>query len=195
MRKRLCFNVFAHSNRSAIREDNVHLHATHHAPSIEFPRVDWINFILKVDMGERRKTLNIWLNEYGTELELSAQDSRPRTQKNIRGQRQLFEDRPFLGQGNRRKCSPKKKKNSNNNNNKVFKKFFLCVLKKTKSKKQVFLQKMIYKILKIPKILLFSSQGQGNFRGLEGFEAKDFKMCPRGLHLCKRNVTVELKNS
>ena len=27
------------------------------------------------------------------------------------------------------------------------------------------------------------------------FEAKDFKMCPRGFYLCKRNVSVELKNT
>ena len=51
----------------------------------------------------------------------------------------------------------------------------------------------------VQKIVLSSSRGQGNFRGLEasrprpkprtwGFEAKDFKMCPQGrpqwLHLC-----------
>ena len=35
----------------------------------------------------------------------------------------------------------------------------------------------------------------GQFLRTWSFEAKDFKMCPRGLHLCKRNVTVELKNS
>ena len=45
MRKRLKFNVFAHSNCSTIREDNLHLHATHHAPSVVFPGVDWIKFI------------------------------------------------------------------------------------------------------------------------------------------------------
>ena len=37
------------------------------------------------------------------------------------------------------------------------------------------------------KKVLSSSRGQANFRGLEAkdltFEAKDFKMCPRGLHL------------
>ena len=45
----------------------------------------------------------------------------------------------------------------------------------------------LHKILTIQKILLSSSRGQANFRGLEAkdltFEAKDFKMCPRGLHL------------
>ena len=46
------------------------------------------------------------------------------------------------------------------------------------------------KILMIQKIVLSSSRGHGNFRGLEAlrprtwtFEAKDLKMCPRGLHL------------
>ena len=49
------------SRTQTVQEDNVHLHAMHHAPSIVFPGVDWIKFILKADMGERRKTLNIWL--------------------------------------------------------------------------------------------------------------------------------------
>ena len=90
----------------------------------------------------------------------------------------LFEDRPFLGQGHRRKCSPKK-----DSNNTVFKKIFSHVLKKgllksfsgdlqktklkTLQKKQIFLQTPIYKILRIPKILLSSSREQGNFQELE----------------------------
>ena len=53
--------MFAHSNRSTIREDSLHLHVTHHAPSIVFPGVDWIKFILKANVGERLNTLNIWL--------------------------------------------------------------------------------------------------------------------------------------
>ena len=48
-------------------------------------------------------------------------------------------------------------------NKKVFKNFFLA----------------IYKILRIQNILLSSSRGQGNFRGLEA-KAKDFKTSPRG---------------
>ena len=39
----------------------------------------------------------------------------------------------------------------------------------------------LHEILTIQKIVLSSSRGQANFRGLE---AKDFKMCPRGPHLC-----------
>ena len=48
----------------------------------------------------------------------------------------------------------------------------------------------LHKILTIKKIVLSSSRGQANFRGLEAkakdltFEAKDLKICPRGLHLC-----------
>ena len=45
----------------------------------------------------------------------------------------------------------------------------------------------LHKILTIQKIVLSSSRGQANFRGLEAleakdltFEAKDFKMCSRG---------------
>ena len=50
------------------------------------------------------------------------------------------------------------------------------VLKKTKSpKKQVFLQKTIHKILRIPKILLFSSREQSNFRGLEASRPRTSK--------------------
>ena len=39
------YTLFAQSNRLTIREDNLYLHATHHAPSSVFPAVDWINFI------------------------------------------------------------------------------------------------------------------------------------------------------
>ena len=58
-------------------------------------------------------------------------------------------------QGHKRKCSPKKK---------VFTKIFQTI-----STKNVF-QKIfqaIHKILTIQKIVLFSSRGQANFRGLE----------------------------
>ena len=69
--------------------------------------------------------------------------------------------------------------------------------KKRSSQKNVF-QKIfqaLHKILTIQKIMLSSSQGQANFRGLEA-KAKDFKMCPRGqgrprgLHLCHLYRTV-----
>ena len=66
------------------------------------------------------------LNGHGTDVELRAQGSRPRTQKISEAKDSPFEDRPFLGQRHRRKCSPKK--------NNVFKNFFSGVLKKTKSK-------------------------------------------------------------
>ena len=53
------------------------------------------------------------------------------------------------------------------------------------------------KISTVQKIVLSSSRGQCNFRGPKasrprprtgGFEAKDFKMCPRGLHLWKSSL-------
>ena len=91
--------------------------------------------------------------------------------------------------------SKKKKKDLHKN--------FLGDLKKKKKKKssQKFFKRSpqknvfqknfqaLHKILTIQKIVLSSSRGQANFRGLEAkakdltFEAKDFKMCPRGLHL------------
>ena len=51
----------------------------------------------------------------------------------------------------------------------------------------------------VQKIVLSSSRGQNNFRGLEGSrprprtcgfkaKAKDLKMCPRGLHLCLKEL-------
>ena len=62
-------------------------------------------------------------------MELRAQGSRLRTQKISEAKDSLFENRPFLGQGHRRKCSPKKDRN-----NKVFKSFFSGVLKKQNQK-------------------------------------------------------------
>ena len=105
---------------------------------------------------------------------------RPRTQKNPRPwPRTAFPRTDTLeakakDQGHKCKCSPKKKK-------KFSQKFF-----RRSPQKNVF-QKIfqaLHKILTIQKIVLFSSRGQANFRGLEAkdltFEAKDFKMCPRG---------------
>ena len=91
-------------------------------------------------------------------------------------------------QGHKHQCSPK-------NSQKFFRRF---------PQKNVF-QKIfqaLHKILTIQKIVLSSSRGLVNFRGLEAsrprprnptFEAKakDFKICPRGqgrprgLHLCR----------
>ena len=91
--------------------------------------------------------------------------------KKIRGQGQ---EQPFRGQtltrprtgmleakakdqGHKRKCSPKKKKRSSQ-------KFF-----KPSPQKNVFQKifRALHKILTIQKIVLSSSQGQANFRGLE----------------------------
>ena len=91
-------------------------------------------------------------------------------------------DRNARGQGHKRKCSPKKKRSSQ--------KFFRRSPKKKRSSQKFFRQspqknvfqkiiQALHKILTIQKIVLSSSRGQANFRGLEA-KAKDFKMCPRG---------------
>ena len=41
----LNYALFVQSNRLTIREDNLYLHATYHAPSIVSQGVDWIKFI------------------------------------------------------------------------------------------------------------------------------------------------------
>ena len=106
-----------------------------------------------------------------TRLEAKA---KPKDTKKIRGQGQPFRgqtlSRPRTGmlgakdQGHKRKCSPKK--------------FFQAISKKKRSSQKFFkrsLQKNVFqkifqalhKILTIQKILLSSSRGQANFRGLE----------------------------
>ena len=72
--------------------------------------------------------------------------------RNVRGQ----------GQGHKRKCSPKKKKKKK----KVFTKIFQAISKKNK---KIFTKifQALRKILTIQKIVLSSSRGQANFRGLE----------------------------
>ena len=87
--------------------------------------------------------------------------------------------------------SPKKKRSSQ----KFFKRFpQINVFQK--------IFQALHKILTIQKLVLSSSRGQANFRGLEAkdltFEAKakDFKMCPRGqgrprgLHLCSSSPII-----
>ena len=95
--------------------------------------------------------------------------------KKIRGQGQTL-SRPrthtFEAKDTSVSALQKKKKRSSQ-------KFF-----KRSPRKNVF-QKIfqaLHKILTIQKIVLSSSRGQANFRGLEA-KAKDFKICPRGLHL------------
>ena len=77
-------------------------------------------------------------------------------------------------QGHRRKCSPKKKDIN----------FFFQAISKKRSS-QIFrkvsgvFQRNFYD----SKNSAVLGRGQGNFRRFVGFEAKVFKMCPRGLHL------------
>ena len=113
-------------------------------------------------------------------------------------------------QGHKRKCSPKKKKKKGLHKNfsgelkKSLHKNFSGEFKKKKKRssqkffkrspqKNVFQEifQALHEISTIQLIVLSSSRGQANFRGLEAkakdltFEAKakEFKMCPRGLHL------------
>ena len=92
-------------------------------------------------------------------------------------------------QGHKRKCSPKKQTKK-----KVFTKIFQAISKKQKTKKKVFtkifqaistknvFQKIfqaLHKILTIQKILLSSSRGQANFRGLEASRPWTWPSRPR----------------
>ena len=69
--------------------------------------------------------------------------------------------------------SPKKKKGPHKN--------FSGDLQKKNVFQKIFQALRI--ILTIQKIVLSSSRGQAKFSRTWGLEAKDFKMCPRGLHL------------
>ena len=100
---------------------------------------------------------------------------RPRTQKKseakAKAKDSLSEDRHSRGQGQecsrprprtkdtKRKCSPKKKKKK-----KVFTKIFQAISTKIRFPK---IFQPLHKILTFQKIVLSSSRGQANFRGLE----------------------------
>ena len=121
-------------------------------------------------------------------MESRTQGSRPRTQKKSEAKDSLSEDRHSRGQGQecsrprprtkdtKRKCSPKQKKKGLHKN-------FSSDLQKNKKKKKRSSQKFfkrtplknvfqkifqpLHKILTFQKIVLSSSRGQANFRGLE----------------------------
>ena len=136
-----------------------------------------------------------------TRLEAKAKDS-------------LSEDRHSRGQG--QECSrPRTQAQVLFEKKKVFKRIFQAISKKKKKRssqkffkrspqKNVFqtIFQALHKISTIQKLVLSSSRGQANFRGLEAkdltFEAKakGFKMCPRGqgrprgLHLCSSSPII-----
>ena len=140
-------------------------------------------------------------------MESRAQASRPTTQKISETKDSPSEDRPIIGQRHRHNCSPKKMIIRSSKffflaiSKKGFQKFFLGDLQKTKSKnlqnnkvcKKIF--HAFYKIFKDSKTAAVFELMTGQFSKNGGFEDKVLKMCSRGLHLCQRNVTVELKNS
>ena len=123
------------------------------------------NVFFETKKNKQKKTFFFFKTSFVFFIYITTKDT-----KKIRGQGQ---GQPFRGQtlsrprtgmleakdqGHKRKCSPKKKKK------KVFTKFF-----RRSPQKNVF-QKIfqaLHKILTIQKILLSSSRGQANFRGLE----------------------------
>ena len=114
-------------------------------------------------------------------MESRTQDSRPRTQKKSEAKDSLSEDRLSRGQG--QECSrprPRTKDTSASalQKKKVFTKIFQAICNKKKVFTNIFRrspQKHLFqkifqalpKILTIQKIVLSSSRGQANFRGLE----------------------------
>ena len=80
-------------------------------------------------------------------MELKTQGSRPRTQKTSEAKDSPFEDKPFLGQGHRRKCSPKKK---------------IIIIMSSKKFFQVFSKKQNQKISK--KTSFFTENDLQNFK-------------------------------
>ena len=131
-----------------------------------------------------RMTLPVMFCRGGVE-DTRLQGSRPRTQKKseAKAKDSLSEDRHSRGQrqecsrprprtkDTKRKCSPKKKKRSSQiffrrspKKKKVFTKIFQAISTKTRFPK---IFQALHKILTIQKLVLSSSRGQANFRGLE----------------------------
>ena len=136
------------------------------------------------------------------EVESRTQGSRPRpsTQKKSEAKDSLSEDRHSRGQGQecsrprtkdtKRKCSPKKKKGLHKNfsgdlkkkkKKKVFTKIFQAISTKKRSPKNFSSAPQNFNIPKNRAVL------EAKAKDLT-FEAKDFKICPRGLHLCLPEV-------
>ena len=90
-----------------------------------------------------------------TEVESRTQGLRPRKQKNSEAK---VKDRPLEAKAKNTGTSVLRKK-------KVFKKLFQAISRKKNVFQKIF--PALHKILTIQKILLSSSRGQANFRGLE----------------------------
>ena len=149
----------------------------------------------EANFNEQTKSMPFFLRQianYASEVESRTQDSRPRprTQKKseTKAKDSLSEDRRSRGQGQecsrprprtkdtKRQCSPKKKKKKG-----LHKNFSddLQTKKKKKRSSQKFFKRSplknvfqtifqaLHKILTFQKIVLSSSRGQANFRGLE----------------------------
>ena len=162
------FTHYTQSNCLTIREDNFYLHATHHAPPIAFLGVDWITFIQKLIWVRCEKGSKFDLNG---EMEPRTEGLRPRTQKNPRPRPRTAlpradhleaKNRSARRQGTGSSVLPKK----------VFTIFFRRSPKNKVCKKNF---QAFYKISTIQKIVLSSSGGQGNFRGLEALRPRTSK--------------------
>ena len=106
---------------------------------------------------------------YCTEVESRTQGSRPRTQKKseAKAKNSLSEDRHSRGQG--QECSRPRPRTKDTSASALQKKRSSQKFFRRSPRKNVF-QKIfqaLHKILTIQKILLSSSRGQANFRGLE----------------------------
>ena len=132
------------------------------------------------------------------EVESRTQGSRPRprTQKNFNAK---AKDRPSRGQGQRRKCSPKKRSSKIFFRRKRSSKNFFTRSPREENKKmssQIFreVSGVFQQNFNSSKNSAVLEPRTGQFSRTWGFEAKDFKMCPRGrprdqgrpqgLHLC-----------
>ena len=97
-------------------------------------------------------------------------------------------------QGHKRKCSPKKKK-------KIFTKIFQAISTKKRFPQKFSSASQNFNNSKNTAVLEPRTGQFSRTWGLEAkakdltFQAKDFKMCPRGLHLCKVHYTVKSINA
>ena len=161
---------------------------------------DWSTYLihalgdLKLDgivyLRAEPEVCNMYSTLYRADVESRTQGSRPRprTQKKSEAKDSLSEDRHSRGQGQecsrprtkdtKRKCSPKKKKSLHKN--------FSGDQKKKRSSQKIFkrsplknvFQKIfqaLHKILTFQKVVLSSSRGQANFRGLEASRPRTSK--------------------
>ena len=121
------------------------------------------------------------------EVESKTQGSRPRTQKKseakdkkIRGQGQPFREQTSRCQG--QECSRPRTQAESVLKKKVFKEIFQAISKKKKTVSKNFFSGYLNNFNDSKNSAALESR-KGQFSEFEA-KPKDFKMCPRGLHLC-----------